>query len=201
MSYYTRFYPDKSKYLEKYDDPKVVSNKIEQDQRSIDKYRTYIKAAMVDAYYKERVEDAANSIYTYWWLLKDSLYEKETLDWILTVISSKEEKPYVEMNHAQCNSEYELKDSIESYDDMITDTFCRLLVLSRVKYSSEEGNVMEYLQYEYQNKIDEILDTITDCVLDKCKDEFMLENFSRKFNEDEEPGFSEGPEIPPTNKN
>lgn len=146
---------------------------------------------MIDAFYAptdnlERIYDKLSFYVNSYVFSKDSI---EHDNWALTVESlfteaEKEKRDKVEyaVNHLGYDTEYELDEVIENYENNICFHITELLILCRIK-PSDESDVEEYLSSTYINRINDIFDSIDEEIDDYNSCKFYKEFWATKKEE------------------
>lgn len=172
MSYYTYFkvpagYRSKGKSIND------LKNRLARVEELILNYKLNLLAVMIQSFYK-------NSIFT----IKDSFDV-----WLSCIKEKKDLKVALEyfegddaaFNHAEANSEYELEEFINNYNNLLNMCLEDLVVLSNIK---PEENVEEYLRYNYVSAINTILKNAQEVVNDISLRQLWLDCFNTKKEED-----------------
>ena len=206
MSYYTFFYPTRG-YNSDNDSVTVINSKKHVQEIKLEKNKALISAMMIDAFYAptdnlERIYDKLSFYVNSYVFSKDSI---EHDNWALTVESlfteaEKEKRDKVEyaVNHLVYDTEYELDEVIENYENNICFHITELLILCRIK-PSDESDVEEYLSSTYINRINDIFDSIDEEIDDYNSCKFYKEFWATKkeesdfYSESEENTKSEQP--------
>lgn len=193
MSYYTYFYPERG-----YNNPQnktvdQIKSKKRSNERGAERFKALLIATMVDAYYANTADlntfyDRIFAYVSFYQSYKDDI-DKDS--WALTVESlykevddGKEKEPIYFVNHFRYDSEYELDEVIENFENSASRVTSELLVLSRIK-ADNDTNVEEYLQSTYIDKVNEIIDEIDYNVEDKNACEFFKKYWDTKKTEDD----------------
>lgn len=193
MSYYTYFYPKRGYNNPQNKTDEQIKNQRSAYERSAERYKALLVATMVDAYYANTTDlntyyDRIFAYVSFYRSYKDDI---DKADWALTVESlykkvddGKEKEPVYFVNHFRYNSEYDLDEVLENYENAVSRITSLLLVLSRVKADSDT-NVGEYLQSTYIDKVNEIIDEIDYNVEEKNSCEFFKKYWDTKKTEDD----------------
>lgn len=185
MSYYTFFYPDKTKLPPK---EKLVEQ-MNKCVKRLNRAEEMFTAAMIDAYYKSNATEADECIHQFYNEMIQCMTEKSKLNYDL--MSVDEDNDGVAINYAEANSEYEIKSDIELNNKIKLDCYKHLLSLTRIRfvpderYSDTAKIEGDYLLNEYQENISDIIESLDESCDDIAKDEFMLANFNTKKTEND----------------
>lgn len=189
MSYYTHFYPKKGLYNEKNLSIEEINREISQRRDSIERTKMLLKGEAVSAYYSETTRDAMSKLVYLFHSLEWDYEQINKYEWAITIDSDMKEYKSVAINHANCDSKYELQDRIDDTKKYVLGLLRNLIILTRVKFippkKDEDGywrhdgeqTEMEYLMGEYQFKIDEILESLEEAMEEMSKNQFMLDCF------------------------
>lgn len=193
MSYYTYFYPERG-----YNNPQnrtvdQIKSQKRSNERAAERFKALLVATMVDSYYANTTDlntfyDRIFAYVSFYQSYKDDI---DKASWALTVESlykevddGKEKEPIYFVNHFRYDSEYELDEAIENFENSASRVTSELLVLSRIKADSDT-NVEEYLQSTYIDKVNEIIDEINYNVEEKNECEFFKKYWDTKKTEDD----------------
>lgn len=181
MSYYTYFYP------KDYNPDNLTSEEIEnrkkQNNITIKEAKRSIKLYMIKAYSNDNPNAYTRLIETYLEMYISALKSNADLETITWIDSELNEFKSVAINHARCNSEYELQEYINGTEERLEEQLDELLILACIKTPKED--VSEYLKTEYMEGIEEIFSYIEESVFDMSRDKFMLKYFDTKKTEEE----------------
>lgn len=187
MSYYTYFKPTKDKYNPDNLSTDELNQKVSQTENKIKELKLYLRLYMIAAYYEGSLK-YINHIQTYFNSLVYCLKKAESYRSILWIDSELKEYNMVGINHADCPSEYYLKDLIKSDNERIDKAFEELLILSSIKPFHDKKDPDEesaYLREEFQNDMDSIFDGLEGNIAELSQDQFMLDYFDTKKTESE----------------
>lgn len=186
MSYYTYFYPKKGLYNERNLSKKELERELYNRKRDITETKTFFRGQMVTAYYDNNTQRAYHQLIAEWRYLVALLKQYEKLNWALHVV---EEDNEVAINHANCDSIYQLQDDIDIAEEYNNKIFSNLFVLTRIQskssQSSEQQTEAEYLRFDYQGAIHEYFDAVEDNVSEMMQKQFMLDCWEGHKTEDE----------------
>lgn len=187
MSYYT-FFTVPYNYRDSRDEA-TLRHDLEDKKLSIARDKIMLKAAMIDAYYKENFAEANNILNWAWKSLLVDLTRAEDYDMALWARSlNNGVAPY---NHADCDSKYQIEEDIRCNKEQLAYVFGDLLCLSRVRFKNddEHSDVAHtesgYLLYDYQNRIDDIIGRVQDIIEENSKFQLWLDCWNSKETEDE----------------
>lgn len=193
MSYYTYFYPKRGYNNPQNKTVEQIKNQRSAYERTAERYKALLVATMVDAYYANTTDlnTFYDRIFTYVSFYRSYKDDINKADWALTVESlykevddGKEKEPVYWINHFNYDSEYDLDEVLENYENSTSRITSELLVISRIKTDSDT-NVEEYLQSTYINKINDIIDEIDYNVEEKNSCEFFKKYWDTKKTEDD----------------
>lgn len=135
MSYYTYFYPKKDLYNEKGLSVEELNREIAKRQDSIASTKILLKEEAVTAYYADNTKEAMNRL-TYLWRSLVCDYEiLNKYEWALHIKDEIKEYNSVAINHANCESEYQLEETIANSKEYINNLLSQLIILTRIKFS------------------------------------------------------------------
>lgn len=202
MSYYQFFYPDIHKYNPDNLSPEDIQRCISGLNDTLDSVRLSIRLKMINCYYHD-VESSVNFLSMLWERFVELLKQKDRLETISWITSDLDEYQSVAINHAQCDSKYQLEEDIESYTSSLNKGFQKLALLAAIRpfnaieeqsshsrlSSRDEERFREqesdYLLNELQERITEVFDAAVDIVSELSRSQFMLDNFDTHKSEDD----------------
>lgn len=202
MSYYQFFYPDIHKYNPDNLSPEDIQHRISDLDDSIASTGLSIRLKMINCYY-HGVEQSVNFLSMLWEHFIDLLKQKDSLETISWITSDLNEYSSVAINHARCDSKYQLQEDIESNVSSLNSSFERLALLAAIRpfNALEEQNSRsrlsgrdeerlreqesDYLLNDLQDRITEIFDAASDTVSELSRSQFMLDNFDTHKSEDD----------------
>lgn len=187
MSYYTYFTIPKN-YRDSRDE-----NAIKRDmgvrEMSLKRSKNELRAAMIDAYYSKSYKESANLINIVW---SGIIYDMTTIENYNTALWARELKDgSTEYNHANCDSLYEVQDNLQDDQNTLDTLYGDLLCLSRVRFKDESDYTddphteRDYLLYEYQNKITDIIDNAQSIIEEMSKYKIWIDCWDTKKTETE----------------
>ena len=187
MSYYT-FFTVPHDYRDSRDEVTLQRN-LENIKMSIAKDKNMLRAAMIDAYYKEGFAEATKSIGWTW----DSLIMGMTLaeDYDMALYARSLKDGVVSYNHAGCDSKYQIEEDIKHNKEQLAQAYGDLLCLSRVRFKNDDDHIdvahteSDYLLYDYQNSINDIIQRAQDIIEENSKFQLWLDCWDSKETEDE----------------
>lgn len=187
MSYYT-FFTVPHNYRDSRDDATLRRNLTDR-KMSIAEDKSMFKAAMIDAYYKEDFLGADKILKWIWNSLIMNLTLAEDYDVALYTRSLKD--GVASFNHADCDSKYQIEEDIRRNKEQLADAYGDLLCLSRVRFKDDDKHSdvahteSDYLLYEYQNHINDIIRRAQDIIEENSKFQLWLDCWDSKETEDE----------------
>lgn len=193
MSYYTHFYPPKDLYNENGLSSDEINKQITEVKDNIAREKILLKGETVSAYYVKTTYEVINLLKYIWKSLLWDYERLNKLEWADRIDNNMKEYKSVAINHAKCDSEYELQDNIDNSKAYIQRLFEELVILTRIRFSKENDNErydrrdteMSYLSSDYIQKVDEILDFLEEIEDDISLNQFMLDAYDGHKGEDE----------------
>ncbi len=187
MSYYT-FFTVPHDYRDSRDDATLQRN-LENRKMSIAKGKSMLKAAMIDAYYKEDFTEATKSIGWTWDSLIMDMTLAENYDMALYARSLKD--GVASFNHADCDDKYQIEEDIKRNKEQLANAYGDLLCLSRVRFKDDDDHSdvahteSDYLLYDYQTSINDIIHRVRDIIEENSKFQLWLDCWDSKETEGE----------------
>ena len=187
MSYYT-FFTVPHDYRDSRDDA-TLQRSLENGKMSIAKDKSMLKAAMIDAYYKEDFTEATKSIGWTWDSLIMDMTLVENYDMALYARSLKD--GVASFNHADCDDKYQIEENIKRNKEQLANAYGDLLCLSRVRFKDDDDHSdvahteSDYLLYDYQTSINNIIRQVRDIIEENSKFQLWLDCWDSKETEGE----------------
>ncbi len=173
MSYYT-YFKVPAGYRSKGASLQDIKWGFESIKETIFNYKLNLLSVMIQAFYKNNY--SAIKVAFLVWL--DSVKKERDLKVALEYFDGDDNAAF---NHAEANSEYELEEFINNYNNLLNIYLEELVVLSNIK---PEENVQEYLRYDYVNAINTILKNAQEAVADISLRQLWLDCYNTKRTED-----------------
>lgn len=187
MSYYTYFTVPKD-YRDNRDE-KTIKRVMKFRETSLKRSKNELHAAMIDAYYSKSYKEAAELIDTIWSRIIYDMIDIENFD---TALWARElENGTAAYNNANCNYICAVQDDLQRDQNVLDSLYGELLCLSRIKFKddSEYSDVPhteeDYLLYEYQNKINDLIDNAQDLIEEMSKYKIWLDCWDSKETDDD----------------
>lgn len=190
MSFYTFFYPPKGYYNKDNLSVEELSDKIDSYGKSYWEIRKNILLGCIDSYYSnESFSRISLEINIDAFIM--NCKEKAEAEIALMLMNQNYE---FSVNHADCDSEYLLEESIDNEKKFLKQYKEDILLFTKIKfvkkpkeerYAEDDEDEMSYLRNGFKQEIVNMLEGIEETVLDMVKDKLMLDNFKTKKNENE----------------
>lgn len=184
MSYYTYFYP------------KQLTDQDSRDLKRLSEVKSRMRTAkmtmtlmLVQAYYNDDIRQNMRNLDMSFREVVYYIKEYERLECLDMVKSQLDEYGSVSFNHAKCDSEYQLKDSMEHTEEYIkNDLYLELLLMTVVRFGKGDGEYgdqteSQWLRSGFPGTVMERLDGINELYEEYWNNQFMLDNFDTKKDE------------------